>query len=78
MKASLGYFSKKSGPEVILTHQSEANVYLQRNIGMKNYAKPKKVIIPRWAFINKHGLALMGSHKDSTHFDKQKIEYEHF
>jgi hypothetical protein len=41
-------------------------------------ANAKKVIIPRWAVINKHGLALMGSHKDSKHFDKQKIEYEHF
>jgi hypothetical protein len=76
MKASLGYFSKKS---TILTDQSEAKVYLQRNsIGMVNFAKPKKVIIPRWAFINKHGRALMGSHTDSKHFDKQKIEYEHF
>jgi hypothetical protein len=68
MKASLGYFSKKSGPAVILTHQSEANVYLQgNNIGMISFAKSKKVITPRWSYINKQGLALMGSHKNSTH-----------
>ena len=61
MKASLGHFSKKSGPTIILTHQSEAKVYLQgNNIGMVNFAKSKKVIIPRWAFINKHGLGLDG------------------
>lgn len=79
MKASFGYFSKKSGHATILTHQSEAKVYLQgNNNGMVNFAKSKKVIIPRSAFINKHGLALMGSHTDSKHFDKQKIEYEQF
>jgi hypothetical protein len=60
MKAMIGYFSKKSGPAVILTHQSEAKVYLQgNNNGMANFAKSKKVIIPQWAFINKHGLAFM-------------------
>jgi hypothetical protein len=79
MIASLGYFSKKPGPAIILTHQSKAKIYLQgNNIGMVNFAKSEKVIIPQWTFTHKHGLALMGSHTDSKPFDKQKIKYEHF
>jgi hypothetical protein len=47
MEASLRYFSKKSGPAIILIRQSEAKVYLQaNNIGMVNFAKSGKVIIP--------------------------------
>jgi hypothetical protein len=37
---------------------------------MVNFAKSKKVIIPQWAFINKHKLALMGRHTDTEHYDK--------
>jgi len=40
----------------MLTHKSDAKIYLQGNIGTENFAKSKKLIIPRWAFINKHGL----------------------
>jgi len=46
MKASLGYFNKKSRGAVVITHQLEANVYLQGNIVMMNFAKSKKIIIP--------------------------------
>jgi hypothetical protein len=72
----VGIFQLEIRAAIILTHQSEAKVDLQgNNIGMVN---SKKGIVPQWAFVNKYGLALMGSHTDSTHFAKQKIEYKHF